>query len=89
MDSKPINIKPFNQTRKVNKGWKWKWQVNKFVENISKTIKWTVNRWWRKRALAVISTGYCMEVLNYYTVHLKSALHCMLTKKNLNKDFKK
>ena len=31
-----------------------------------------------KKAL-VMSTGYCMEMLNRYVVHLKLILHCMLT----------
>lgn len=40
-----------------------------------------------KGALAVMSTGCCMEVLNHYIVHLKLMLHCMLTDWNLNKNF--
>ena len=34
-------------------------------------------------------TGYCMEGWNYRILPLKLILHCMLTKWNLNKNFKK
>ena len=37
-----------------------------------------LNRWWGLRsAFVVMSTRYCMEVLNHYIVHLKLILHCM------------
>ena len=37
------------------------------------------NRWWGLRgALVMMSTGWCMEVLNHYNEHLKLIQHCML-----------
>ena len=35
--------------------------------------------WGLRSALAVKSTGYCMEVFNHSIVHLKQILHSMLT----------
>ena len=38
------------------------------------------NRWrGSRRALVVMSTGWCMEVLSHYMVHLQLILHCTLT----------
>lgn len=36
-----------------------------------------------------MSTGYCMEVLNHYVVHLKVIQHCTLINWNVNKNLKR
>ena len=39
-----------------------------------------LNRCWGLRRTLVMSTKWCVEVLNHYIVHLKPMLHCMLTR---------
>ena len=36
----------------------------------------------------MMTTGFCMDMLNHYVVHLKLILHCVLTNWNLNKNLK-
>ena len=48
------------------------------------------NRWWGlRRALVVISTRWCMEVVNHCIVHPKLISHCMLTTLEFKLIFKK
>ena len=54
-------------------------------------VKWVGGwfKWWGlRKAFVVMSTRWCMEVLNHYIVHWKLILHCMLTDWNKNKKLK-
>lgn len=60
----------------------------KIEKLFSRSSKITGHLMWIKVALGM-STRWCMEVWNYYILHMELILHCMLTNWNLNKNLKK